>query len=245
MAEKFRNKYRIASTRLQIWDYASKGAYFVTICTQGRQHFFGNIANGRMQLSEIGKILEQEWIETPKIRPDMNLTLDAFVVMPNHFHGIIIIGDNIHNRVGYRAGAMNNYDTDNGTTNNGTTNCRDAMHCVSIAATTNNTDPNTNTNDDTNDDTNTNAYTESESDFETYFELNFQNPPPPNKFGPQSKNLASIIRGMKSSVTTQAKISGHNNFGWQSRYHDHIIRNTVEFYRIRNYIINNPAKWKK
>jgi len=114
MAEKFRNRYRIPSTRLQTWDYGSKGAYFVTICTQGRQYFFGDIINGRMQLSIIGKILEREWIDSPKIRPDMNLTLDAFVVMPNHFHGIIIIGDNIHNRVGYPGGAMNNGLSDNG-----------------------------------------------------------------------------------------------------------------------------------
>ena len=62
-----------------------------------------------------------------------------------------------------------------------------------------------------------------------------------NKFGPQSKNLASVIRGYKSSVTTQAKKSGNNDFAWQSRFHEHIIRNSAELYRIRNYIINNPA----
>jgi hypothetical protein len=62
-----------------------------------------------------------------------------------------------------------------------------------------------------------------------------------NQFGPQSKNLASIIRGFKSSVTTQAKKSGNNDFAWQSRFHEHIIRNSAEFYKIRNYIINNPA----
>ena len=72
-------------------------------------------------------------------------------------------------------------------------------------------------------------------------------PPPPsspkNQFGPQSKNLASIIRGHKTGVT---KYSRNNNieFEWQSRFHDHIIRNHASYLRIRNYIINNPIKWE-
>jgi putative transposase len=64
-----------------------------------------------------------------------------------------------------------------------------------------------------------------------------------NKFGPQSKNLASIIRGFKSAVTINARII-NPDFGWQSRYHDHIIRNQNSFQRIQSYIINNPIKWK-
>ena len=54
MPDKFRNKYRISSTRLQNWDYGRNAAYFVTICTQGREHYFGNIVDGEMQLSPIG-----------------------------------------------------------------------------------------------------------------------------------------------------------------------------------------------
>ena len=73
-----------------------------------------------------------------------------------------------------------------------------------------------------------------------------QSPPPSsfpkNKFGPQSQNLASIIRGYKTGVT---KFAGNNNieFAWQPRFHDHIIRNDASYMRIRNYIINNPKKW--
>jgi hypothetical protein len=85
VTEKFRNKYRIASARLQTWDYSSNAAYFITLCTRNRKHFFGTIANGEMQLNAIGKIVETEWINTPAIRPYMNLELDEFVVMPNHF----------------------------------------------------------------------------------------------------------------------------------------------------------------
>lgn len=60
-----------------------------------------------------------------------------------------------------------------------------------------------------------------------------------NQFGPQRKNLASIIRGFKTGVTTNAR-KINLNFEWQSRFHDHIIRDNGSYERIRNYIINNP-----
>jgi hypothetical protein len=63
-----------------------------------------------------------------------------------------------------------------------------------------------------------------------------------NKFGPQSKNLASILRGFKSAVTTFARIN-NIQFGWQPRFHDHIIRNDESFQRISKYIANNQANW--
>jgi putative transposase len=99
MLEKFLNKYRIPSVRWQDWNYDSPAAYFVTICTQNREHYFGEIEGEEMHLSAIGKIVETQWLRTPEVRPDMNLTLDEFVVMPNHFHGILIIGDNEFNKM--------------------------------------------------------------------------------------------------------------------------------------------------
>jgi REP element-mobilizing transposase RayT len=66
---------------------------------------------------------------------------------------------------------------------------------------------------------------------------------PLQKFGPQSKNLASIIRGFKIGVTKYA--NEHNlSFAWQSRFHDHIIRNQYEMNRIADYINNNVVRWK-
>ena len=67
---------------------------------------------------------------------------------------------------------------------------------------------------------------------------------PKNKFGPQSKNLASIIRGYKTGVTKYTTIN-KLNFAWQTRFHDRIIRNDTEFRRISNYIINNPKNWNE
>jgi putative transposase len=64
-----------------------------------------------------------------------------------------------------------------------------------------------------------------------------------NKFGPQSKNLPSIIRGFKSAVTTAIRKTGDNAFAWQPRYYDHIIRDRADYKRIENYILNNPKNW--
>lgn len=168
MTDKFQNKYRIPSARAAWWNYASNAAYFITICTKHRAHYFGEIG----ALSLIGKITESEWLKTPSIRPDMNLELDEFVVMPNHFHAIIWIGKNEYNR-----------------------------------------------------------------------DIPPQPRVPCNEFGPQSKNLASILRGFKSSVTTFA-VKNDIQFGWQERFHDHIIRDEEEYQRIKNYIVNNPSNWE-
>ncbi len=67
---------------------------------------------------------------------------------------------------------------------------------------------------------------------------------PPNKFGPQSKNIASIIRGYKIGVTKNARRT-INNFAWQPRFYDRIIRDENELNRIRKYIVNNTQNWKK
>lgn len=91
MSEKFQNKYRIASIRLQNWDYRWNASYFVTICTHQRQHFFGKVINGKMHLSQIGLIADILWYEIKN--RSKNVILDEFVVMPNHIHGIITICD--------------------------------------------------------------------------------------------------------------------------------------------------------
>ena len=68
--------------------------------------------------------------------------------------------------------------------------------------------------------------------------LNYQ-----NTFGPQRDNLAAVIRGFKSGVSALAKKMGLT-FGWQSRFHDRVVRNDAELKKIQHYIGNNPARWK-
>lgn len=180
--EKYQNKYRSASARAAWWNYGSNAAYFVTICTQNRIHYFGKIDNNEMILSELGKYAQSCWYEIPNHFPFVQL--GGFVVMPDHIHGIIIIDKPV--------GAQNIVGTQN---------------------------------------------------FASLPQYE-QQPTPKNKFGPQSQNLASIVRGYKIGVTKNSKLI-EPNFKWQSRYHDHIIRNDNEYQRINDYIENNPSNWEK
>jgi len=104
----FQQKYRIPSIRLKHWDYSSSGWYFITICTYQKTCYFGEIINGKMELSEIGKIAEKYWLEIPK--HFSNIRLDEFVIMPNHIHGIIVIEYKIHeiNTLTITSSAMKN-----------------------------------------------------------------------------------------------------------------------------------------
>ena len=178
--EKFLEKYRIPSARLQGWDYGSSGLYFITICTKDRICFFGDIkSNGdthyreteyrdktqriaSLQITEIGEKAIQFWQDIPAFSPFVEL--DDFVLMPNHLHGILFL------------------------------NKPDQNHWKT------------------------------------------------NKFGPQSQNLASVVRGYKAAVKKYATLN-HLDFAWQPRYYDRIIRSEKELQNIRQYIENNPNKW--
>jgi REP element-mobilizing transposase RayT len=77
------------SIRLKGYDYASPGAYFVTICTQYREYFFGDIHHGAMKLTPYGEIAQTQWYAIGVRFP--NVTTGEYVTMPNHVHGIIYI----------------------------------------------------------------------------------------------------------------------------------------------------------
>ena len=79
------------SIRLKGYDYSQAGAYFITICTKNRKCLFGQVVNGEMILNEMGQIAYDEWLKTPELRS--NVSLDVFVIMPNHMHGIVVILD--------------------------------------------------------------------------------------------------------------------------------------------------------
>ncbi len=174
----FKNKYRIESARLQNWNYGWNGKYFVTIVTKNREHYFGNIVNGEMRFSEIGKIANECWYAIPEHFPFV--ILDEFCVMPNHIHGIIVINNK-----------------------NGNT-CRDVACNVS----TNESDTN---------------------------KMSIISPKP--------GSLSTIIRSFKSAVTKFANENNYN-FGWQSRFYEHIIHNKKSLNRIGNYICDNSKNWE-
>ncbi|MEZ5540029.1 MAG: transposase [Pseudomonadales bacterium] len=79
------------SVRLRGYDYAQAGAYFVTICTQNRECLFGEIVDGMMVLNDAGRMVKHSW-QWLASQYDY-VGLDAWVVMPNHLHGIIVIAD--------------------------------------------------------------------------------------------------------------------------------------------------------
>ena len=141
-----------------------------------------------MHLSEIGKLAEKYWLEIPEHFPFVEL--GNFVVMPNHFHGILII-----NKI--------NIDS------NESPAIVETRHCLVSTLKPFNT---------------------------TIGQSRFQN---------QGKNTISSIVGSYKSIVTKMSRPINPNFGWQSRFHDHIIRNANAFVNIQNYIANNPAKWKE
>jgi len=115
------------SIRLRDYDYASNGMYFITICAYHQRHLFGVIQNGHMHCNVWGQIIIEEWHQTAALRP--YVILDAFVVMPNHIHGIIWL-DDTQNTSG--TGRMHSTHThtqhspNTGAMQNGT----GAMHCA-------------------------------------------------------------------------------------------------------------------
>jgi REP element-mobilizing transposase RayT len=82
-------KHNRRSIRLPEYDYGKPGVYFFTICTNKRVCLFGDVVQGQMTLNAYGRIIAEEWHRTERIRD--HVALDAFVVMPNHVHGIIAI----------------------------------------------------------------------------------------------------------------------------------------------------------
>jgi REP-associated tyrosine transposase len=87
--KKFKDRYRIPSARLQSWDYGQNGGYFITICTKNIESSFGDVVDGKMQLSQTGQLAERFCKEIPHHFP--YIKLGRYVVMPNHLHIIIII----------------------------------------------------------------------------------------------------------------------------------------------------------
>jgi REP element-mobilizing transposase RayT len=85
------------SIRLSHYDYSQNGAYFVTLCTGGKKHIFGNICNDRIEWSHTGRIAVQCWTRIPDHFTDAEL--DVFSIMPNHIHGIIIIDNDAGNEL--------------------------------------------------------------------------------------------------------------------------------------------------
>lgn len=156
--------------RLSGYDYSSEGVYFITISSKNKTIPFCTIKLDKVELTSIGKVVEAEWLKTPQIRT--GLTLGTYVIMPDHFHALILLHEN-------------------------------PVEAHSYAPLTG----------------------------------SFK-----NKFGPQKRNLSSIIRGFKGACTKKIKII-NPEFSWQRSFHDRVLRDQQELERVEEYIVNNPLKW--
>lgn len=87
------DRHHRRSIRLRGYDYAQAGTYFVTVVTHDRVCLFGEVIDSAMRQNARGKLVEDEWLRTEIVRP--NVSLNAYVVMPNHLHGIIVLTDNV------------------------------------------------------------------------------------------------------------------------------------------------------
>ena len=220
MSDKYKNKYRISSARKQSWDYGSNAGYYITICTKNRKHYFGKIRDKKMQFSEIGQIAHKYFQEIPQHFPFV--VLGEFVIMPDHVHGIINIdkrgGDGID---------TNDVDGACGIVETGGIDVTGGIDETGGIDVTGGIDG-------------TGGIVETPN-----LGVSMDNPKSPARKNDKWKsgNLGVIINQYKRICTINARRI-NPDFAWQTRYHDRIIRNEIEYRIISAYIINNPSKWR-
>ena len=200
------------SLRLRSKDYRS-GSYFITICGVNREWLFGEIKHEEMMMNELGIVVEDEWLKTKTIRP--NVKLDAYVVMPNHFHAILHLEEKDLAPVQYLGGRGIEHMMDEHHPNTG---CSEhhrrgiARYAPTDAVTKQN-----------------NRDASKTGKF--------------HKIIPDS--LGSIIRGFKSATTRHINRlrNSTETSVWQRNYYEHAIRNAEELQKTRTYIQKNPKYW--
>ena len=209
------------SIRLKGYDYTQPAAYFITICTQGRECLFGEIVDGEMHLNEAGQIVVQTWQDLPN--HVSNVQLDAFVVMPNHVHGIIIITE--------RAGGVGTGSVGAGVVGAGSEPAPATTTAPGSAA---GSGPTTGSGP-------VGAGSEPAPTEPAPTE------PAPTEPAPtrSSYGLPEIVRQFKTfSARRINELRGTPGTPvWQRNYYEHIIRNESSLNRIRQYIAENPARW--
>jgi putative transposase len=175
------NRHRRRSIRLKGWDYGSEGAYFITVCARNQLCVFGEVSQDRVRLNALDEVVRMTWMQTAVIHPDV--VLDEFVVMPNHFHGIVFLSR---------------------------TACHVERATPWVAPTSG-------------------ALRHSLT----------------KPIGPKGGSIGAIVGQFKSVVTKGWSAQGGflQNPIWQRGYYDHIIRGERELDRVRQYIIDNPARW--
>ncbi|MCZ8296404.1 MAG: transposase [Flavobacterium sp.] len=205
--KKFKNKYRIPSSRLQNHDYGANGIYFITICTKNRKHYFGHITETHDSASPPEKMHDSASPseKTHDSASPTEKTNHFASQSPTETHNSASLCATEIGKIAqkYWAEIADHYPF---VTVDTFVVMPDHLHGILI----------------------------------------FNNPDKkewtPNQFGPQSKNLAAVIRGFKSSTKRYANQNGIE-FEWQPRFHESILKDEKALQAVRRYIINNPKKW--
>jgi putative transposase len=208
--ERFRNIYRNDSARLKNWDYGARRFYFVTICTQNREHYFGNIVN------TVDSDAKNDTVNNYGIGGGYGVGTQDFASLhhddPNHHH-LSAYHQLPQPSVQY---------TEIGTIAHKYW-MEIPLHFPFVYVDEFIVMPN-------------------HIHGLLFFNKRYSPEWKQNVFGPQSQNLASVIRGYKAATKKYATMNDIE-FAWQPRYHDHIINPDNDLDAIREYIKNNPANW--
>jgi len=240
--QKFQNKYRISSARAWWHDY-NGGLYFITICTAGMEHYFGKVTDGAMCLNPLGDKLNQIILDTQMHNPYAEIQL--FQIMPNHLHLIICVNESTIDMDKNNTNAeLNGSDTDDVVVDSRDVACRVCKQNTNAEFGDADTDDVVAGSRDVACRVSTGKSTKPGND------INAENPIPAVKnekmqLIAEKCGLLSIAMGGLKSATTKFANDNKITFGWQERFHDHIIRNQEEYERIAVYIENNPMTWEK
>ena len=226
--------YHRHSNRLAGYDYRQPGAYFITLVSWHRKCIFGTVTDGKVELTSIGKIIQSEWRKLPNHFPTARV--EAFVIMPNHIHGIIVIEQS---GVGKTHPVAEEIFEAKASLDKGVEGSRDISplpmnRILPVGATHPAIE----------------KLSEGKARVDRSTEENFDGSPLLQKSWPNGllkSSLGSIIGQVKSRITKRIwKLSGMNRHPiWQRSYFEHIIRNEKEYQLISEYIEINPERWQE
>tara|TARA_R110002111_G_scaffold175048_1_gene240656 strand:+ start:120 stop:797 length:678 start_codon:yes stop_codon:yes gene_type:complete len=213
--KRYKGKYRNESHRLKGWDYSRNGHYFLTINTHGRECHFGDIVNSKMILNDFGKIAENEWFKSFEIRNE--LSLNEFILMPNHLHAIVCLefeqGSGLDHGTGTRPVGTH-----------GRASLQVPNETVNI------NEPKSN---------------EKPQNWMNHQPQPFRRKPKSiSSFvaGYKSSVLNKIDDLIDERCIPMQKFNRRNPL-WQANYYDHVIRDNQSYKNISEYILKNPEKW--
>lgn len=213
------DRHHRRSIRLKGYDYAAAGAYFITICTHDRGHLFGRIVDDAMQCQPYGQIITECWQAIPRHFP--HAVLDAFIVMPNHVHGIIILSD-LSDQKADGAHGCDGIAVANAAV--GAKHSQDSANASPLPKHTG---------------SGTGFGTPPSPSSPSSLSANGM----PN--GTKPGSLTAMVQNFKSvaarKINALRGMPGHPV--WQRNYYEHIIRDVNSLHRICQYIAENPARW--